>query len=161
LDWKYISSSKMGKASRIRVPESIFDLNILPRPGGPGGSAAYWSYEKNSGATIISKKPLVINKIKNVGKREIGSAADGYRLTVPSPLVSSGNKKTTKSKATASPDKAQIRDGSTIHFISTKEMIETNSQSVYALSTEKLQSILLGKSNPHVEKSAREIVKII
>lgn len=132
--WAWLGEESVNDAeNRIAIPDGAFDADIFD----PQYDRAHWSYEATVGFLLLSNEPLRNDRFKHQGSSTIGSAADGYRSTIPKRFFSdyAGGEGPV-------PEHARVEYGERRYFLCRDGMVTGDPKSCYVLSRAQIERVL-------------------
>ena len=125
-DWRYAGERKVTTQGKIRIPERLFEFDILHPDQG-----AHWAYEKTQGFLLVSNLPLQKPQYRNVGLEDIGDEGQGYRTNIPKMFFADYEGRGKGPEKSPLPEKARVETGEKRFFAFRDAMAEGERRSCY------------------------------
>lgn len=136
-DWRYAGEEKVTTQGKIRIPERLFEQDILhPEQG------AHWSYEVTQGFLLISNLPLKQPQYKNQGLETIGDEKKGYLTNIPKQYFSDYEGRGRGPDKNPLPEKARVDYGEKRFFAFRDEMADRKRSSCYIFTWEQFDNTI-------------------
>jgi hypothetical protein len=137
-DWHYAGERPVTSEGKIRIPERLFEKDIL-HPD----RAAYWSYEVSVGFLLVSDTPLVEKeRYKPQGMSPIGPESEGYKTNIPKVFFNDYKGSGRGDDESPVPRNARVEYGEKRFFAFRESMAEGDTKSCYLFTGEQFDNTI-------------------
>jgi len=137
-DWHYAGESRVTGQGKIRLPERLFEDEIL-NPH----KVAYWAYEKTQGFVLISNDPLTEKeRYKPQDSAPIGNEEEGYLTNIPKVFFEDYKGRGPGPDQSPLPEKAQIEYKELRFFAFREDMADGDTRSCYMFNWEQFENTI-------------------
>lgn len=137
-DWHYAGDGKVTGQGKIRLPERLFEEDILDPH-----KVAYWAYEETQGFVLVSNEPLTEKeRYKPQDSAPIGDKDQGFLTNIPKVFFEDREGRGRGPDKSPLPVKARVKYKEIRFFAYREAMAEGDTRSCYMFNREQFDNTI-------------------